>query len=396
MEYLPGGDLYSLLQNLGSLDESAAKIYSLQIVHALKYLRENGIIHRDIKPDNILISNKGHLKLTDFGLSFIGMFNRQLPVDDQKIESNSYVGTPDYVAPEIILARPHTFTCDLWSLGALIYEMLCGVPPFHRSTESETRQMIVSGQWPKREAIEYHELSDEAIDLISKLLKVNPEERIGAKNIDEIIQHPWFSDVDENAEAPFVPELNSEEDTDYFLCRDKVTELNDSDIMEDMNSDLQKNENSPNFSRKRKVRRRSQSFVEALPFYQNNSNSELGENHNNSDIIDSGDNIFINNNGIPKSEDDIDDDNNMEKVSDDYRLSGFQSMSIKTLAAANIQLSENYKRRRMSSGLISSIMERNDLQQLSGKKLDKNKKTGSFSNHQMDMIQVESILKGNE
>lgn len=375
MEYLPGGDLYSLLQNLGSLDESAAKLYVLQIVHALKYLRENGIIHRDLKPDNILISNTGHLKLTDFGLSFIGMFNRQLPVDDQKIESNSYVGTPDYVAPEIILARPHTFTCDLWSLGVIMYEMLCGVPPFHEATESETRQKIVSGFWNQKEVAEEYDLSDEAIDLISKLLKVNPEERIGAKSIDEIIKHAWFEDVDENAEAPFIPELNSDEDTDYFLCREKTTELNDKDIIDDMNLDIQNNNNNiknePNLNNRlkgnnRKIRNRSQSNLEVFPqFHENDTqNNSLNNNSNSLEIA---------------------------------ALPGFQSISVRTLAADNIRLSENYKRRRMSSGLMNYIIEKNDFEQLTGSKLDKNKKPGSFSNNKMgDLLLIENIVKDNQ
>lgn len=372
MEYLPGGDLYSLLQNLGSLDESPAKLYVLQIVKALKYLRENGIIHRDLKPDNILISNTGKLKLTDFGLSFLGMFNRQLPIDDQKIESNSYVGTPDYVAPEIILARPHTFTCDLWSLGVIMYEMLCGIPPFHRATESETRQMIVSGLWPQQEAAEEHELSDEAIDLISKLLKVNPEERIGAKNIDEILNHPWLVDVDENQEAPFIPELNSDEDTDYFLCRDETTELNDIDIIDDMNLDAQNIEiNKNKINQKKRIR--SQSNLEAIPHFHNNKNDTNNNSQNDSGISSS--NSIVN---IPEA----------------VHLSDFQSMSIKTLAAQNIKLSESYKRRRMSSGLMNYLIEKDDYEQLTGSKLDKNKKPNSFSNNKMaDLIDFEKILK---
>lgn len=372
MEYLPGGDLYSLLQNLGSLDESPAKLYVLQIVKALKYLRENGIIHRDLKPDNILISNTGKLKLTDFGLSFLGMFNRQLPIDDQKIESNSYVGTPDYVAPEIILARPHTFTCDLWSLGVIMYEMLCGIPPFHRETESETRQMIVSGLWPQQEAAEEHELSDEAIDLISRLLKVNPEERIGAKDIDEIINHPWLADVDENAEAPFIPELNSDEDTDYFLCRDQTTELNDIDIIDDMNLDAQNNETSKIKNQKKRIR--SQSNLEAIPQFNRN---KIDVNTNNSQ----------NESGISSS-------NSIVNVPEAVHLSDFQSMSIKTLAAQNIRLSESYKRRRMSSGLMNYLIERDDFEKLTGSKLDKNRKPNSFSNNKMsDLIEIEKILK---
>lgn len=246
MEYLPGGDLYSLLQHLGSLDEDTAKVYTYQIVNALKYLRENGIIHRDLKPDNILIAKNGVLKLTDFGLSFLGMVNRRVSNapnsnfssnlneepksnDTQLVTSNSYVGTPDYIAPEILMNRPHSFAVDLWSLGVIIYEFLMGEPPFHGDTEKETHERILRGRY----YIDDEDMSPESIDLISKLLKLNPDERIGGKDINEILNHPWLRGVN-SAKAPFKPELNSKEDTNYFECRYELSEQDDKDILQDM------------------------------------------------------------------------------------------------------------------------------------------------------------------
>lgn len=229
-EFVPGGDLYSLLSKVGSFDEDTAKIYTLQILNAMKYLRENGIIHRDIKPDNILVAVDGKLKLTDFGLSYMGMVDRHLA--NEGVQDNSIVGTPDYIAPEILLNRPHSFAVDYWSLGVMIYEFLIGTPPFHGSTETETNMNILSGYYEYEEDVE---LSDEAKDLISKLLILNPEHRLGAKNIEEIINHQWFKGINiETATPPFIPELTSTTDTDYFEQRYTFSVGNESDILEDI------------------------------------------------------------------------------------------------------------------------------------------------------------------
>lgn len=233
MEYLPGGDLYSLLQKVGTIDEDNAKIYILQIVHALGYLHSQGIIHRDLKPDNILISKEGDLRLTDFGLSYVGLFNRNsISNSTTVVKSESIVGTPDYTAPEIIMGLPHSFSVDFWSLGVILYEFLTGVPPFHGADEGETHQLILRGR------IEYHEeddVSDTAKDLISKLLVLQPNNRLGVNGIGEITGHPWFSGIDlSTATPPFIPELNNELDTDYFDQRYQFAEKDDSDIIADL------------------------------------------------------------------------------------------------------------------------------------------------------------------
>ena len=233
MEYIPGGDLYSLLDSLGSLDEETAKIYTMEILDALKYLRSNGIIHRDIKPDNILVTAKGYLKLTDFGLSHLGAFDRQVLLSDPNLaSSSSFVGTPDYTAPEIIINKPHTFTADYWSLGVMLYEFLMGSPPFHADTEKETHTNIL------RCKVDYNALADEGfshdvIDLLKKLLVVDPNERLGYRSIDDIINHPWFKGVD-TRNPPFIPELKASSDTEYFSQRYTFKDEDDSDILEDI------------------------------------------------------------------------------------------------------------------------------------------------------------------
>lgn len=215
MEYLPGGDLFSLLQNVGSLDEDSTKTYTAQIIKALEYLHKSGIIHRDLKPDNILVDINGKLKLTDFGLSLYGSYDRTI-TDDNK----SIVGTPDYLAPEVILSQPHSFTADYWSLGVVVYEFLVGTPPFHRETESATFAQILSGKFDDSYLDKF---SPEVKDFIHKLLDVDQKKRLGANGINEIMSHPWLKDLDwdhiDDLEPVFVPEQKDKYDVDYFTER---------------------------------------------------------------------------------------------------------------------------------------------------------------------------------
>jgi serine/threonine protein kinase len=236
MEFLPGGDLFSLLQNLGILDETTARTYTAQIIAALQYLRSQNIIHRDLKPDNILIADNGMLKLTDFGLSFLGVVDRGIK-DDSIATSDSVVGTPDYIAPEIVLSQPHSFTADYWSIGVMLYEFLCGVPPFHAETEKATFANIVRGE-PRFDRLE-EAISHEAVDLITKLLVVDPHARLGANGIEEIQAHPWFANIDwtaiETLEPPFIPETKPDEpSTEYFQQRYTFGSHADDDIVDDI------------------------------------------------------------------------------------------------------------------------------------------------------------------
>ncbi|XP_020571518.1 probable serine/threonine protein kinase IRE4 [Phalaenopsis equestris] len=147
MEYLNGGDLYSLLRKVGCLDEDIVRIYIAELVLALDYLHSLGIIHRDLKPDNILIANDGHIKLTDFGMSKIGLINSAIhmsttisgpaPLDSsestqqgRRESQGSAVGTPDYLAPEILLGAGHDYAADWWSVGVILFELITGIPPF--------------------------------------------------------------------------------------------------------------------------------------------------------------------------------------------------------------------------------------------------------------------------
>lgn len=270
MEYCPGGDLYSVLQNIGTFPEDKALLYTAEVVEALEFLRKKNVIHRDLKPDNILVARNGHLKLTDFGMSAFGIFDRSVTSSDQTASQGtssssseqesinsverrdshdsikngysstvSLPGTPDYIAPEIILQQPHTFTADYWSLGCIIYELLTGIPPFHGDTPETTFANVVKGVYDEALLLSY-DVSDEAVDLIRKLLTRDPKKRLGSKSINEIKQHPWFSNqgIDWNhlldMEPPFVPQLENEEDTSYFEERYAMSNDDEKDIREDI------------------------------------------------------------------------------------------------------------------------------------------------------------------
>lgn len=233
MEYLPGGDLYSLLQKVGSFDEDTARIYSYEIFSALKFLHSRGIIHRDLKPDNVLINAAGVLKLADFGLSYIGVLGRQANTPNLA-KASSLIGTPDYMAPEIILDQSHTYTVDYWSMGVIIYEFLFGCPPFHGETEQETHTNILRGQIDFSDS---EDLSPESIDLIKRLLQQDPKRRLGTNGIDEILSHPWFASIDPNdIKSPFIPQLGSAEDTQYFEQRYDLSQNDNNDIVQDISA----------------------------------------------------------------------------------------------------------------------------------------------------------------
>ncbi|KAF9646002.1 kinase-like protein [Thelephora ganbajun] len=259
MEFLAGGDLMTMLIKYDTFSEDVTRFYIAECVLAIEAVHNLGFIHRDIKPDNILIDKDGHIKLSDFGLStgfhkqhdssyyqrlldsangvsspttaaqsarnsvMVNAIHLTMSSKDQiatwkanrRKLAYSTVGTPDYIAPEIFLQKGYGNECDWWSLGAIMFECLVGYPPFCSETTHETYQKIIN--WSHYLVIpdDVH-LSREAEDLIRRLI-TSPDRR---SSVEQIKKHPFFYGVDwvsiRNIEAPFIPRLRSITDTSYF------------------------------------------------------------------------------------------------------------------------------------------------------------------------------------
>ena len=238
MEYLGGGDLMTLLIRKNVLSEVESKFYIAECILAIESIHKMNYIHRDIKPDNILIDNKGHIKISDFGLSKMAEITPTTEVLDkleedsrhkQKIEQRaefrrnrklaySTVGTPDYIAPEIFSRNGYSECVDWWSIGVILYEMLVGYPPFYAEKPADICHKILS--WQKYFVIPRDaRLSSQASDLIRRLVCEAPI-RLGNGGAHEIKAHPFFNDIDwktiRNTTAPYIPHLASEVDTSNF------------------------------------------------------------------------------------------------------------------------------------------------------------------------------------
>jgi len=187
IDYKEGGDLYERFRKLRRFSEAEAKFYIAEVILALEYLHSKDIIYRDLKPENVLIDSEGHICLTDFGTS--------KSLKDEQKETNTFIGTCDYMAPEIIKSTEYGKAVDWWSLGVFIYEILVGVTPFCCKSNDENKIMENILNKPVSFPVKNVILSAEAKDLITKLLEKDPEMRLGAK---EVKEHEWFSDIDWN------------------------------------------------------------------------------------------------------------------------------------------------------------------------------------------------------
>ncbi|KAK9721624.1 Serine/threonine-protein kinase MRCK gamma, variant 2 [Basidiobolus ranarum] len=224
MEYAPGGDLFSLLAKRDEpiLDEEAARFYIAEIILAVADLHVMGYVHRDIKPNNILIDRAGHIKLADFGSCIkLGPLN--------KVTSSISVGTCDYISPEVLQAQEgnrdgYGQECDWWSIGIVLYEILQGDPPFYSESVPETYSKIMRHQ-EELQFLDEIPISAVAQDLIRSLL-CGKDTRLGKNGVEEIKNHPFFNDFEwDNIRLrtpPFIPALESAHDTANFLPLEDV------------------------------------------------------------------------------------------------------------------------------------------------------------------------------
>lgn len=289
MEFLPGGDMMTLLIKFDIFAEDMTRFYIAECVLAIESIHQLNFIHRyyiflitsDIKPDNILLDQNGHIKLTDFGLSTgfhkthdAGYYQRIMSTQSsQKSKSMansatresinltlsrkdkisswkknrralvkiyiynkaySTVGTPDYIAPEVFYQSGYGKECDWWSIGAIMFEMLVGYPPFCSDSNQETYKKIINWKDTLLFPDDIH-ISSEAEHLIRRLL-CNADQRLGRYGADEIKAHPFFKGIDwvniRKMQAPFIPALKSMTDTSYFPTED----LNDIPDIQSMGS----------------------------------------------------------------------------------------------------------------------------------------------------------------
>ena len=211
-EFMQGGDMFFHMHDANEpFKMDRVKFYVMELVLALDFLHKNNMVYRDLKPENILLDIKGHIKLTDFGLSKI--------LETEGDKAYTICGTPQYLAPEVILKKGYDKAVDWWSLGCVMYEMLTGKLPFPIRKGIKLSRRIYQHEvdYPKK-------MDNNAKDLIQKLLIIDPNARLGSgpEGGEKIKHHPFFKGInwknvqDRKVKPPFIPKLKKETDLKYF------------------------------------------------------------------------------------------------------------------------------------------------------------------------------------
>lgn len=209
LAFVNGGELFHHLQREGKFEINRARFYTAELLCALECLHGFNVIYRDLKPENILLDYTGHIALCDFGLCKLNM------KEDDK--TNTFCGTPEYLAPELLLGQGYTKSVDWWTLGVLLYEMLTGLPPYYDENTNEMYRKILQDplQFPQ-------DMDRDAKDLLSKLLNRDPTKRLGANGAAEIKSHRFFETIDwrrllqKKIQPSFRPNVLNAMDTKHF------------------------------------------------------------------------------------------------------------------------------------------------------------------------------------
>jgi len=212
MDFATGGELFYHLRSRGRFDEDTARFYAAQVLLAIEYMHNNNIVFRDLKLENLVLSERGHIQVTDFG------FAKEL--DDSR--TFTLCGTPEYLAPEIIRGTGYGLAVDWWALGVLLFEMLAGYSPFYSESPLEIYKNILRG------SVRFSScMSETAIDLLKGLLSRSASQRLGTihNGVSELRSHPFFASIDwetlTTRTAPIIPNVNGKGDTKYFKIEDE-------------------------------------------------------------------------------------------------------------------------------------------------------------------------------
>jgi serum/glucocorticoid-regulated kinase 2 len=210
LAFVNGGELFHHLQREGKFNETRSRFYAAELLLALEHLHSFNVVYRDLKPENILLDYTGHIALCDFGLCKLNMGSDET--------TNTFCGTPEYLAPELLSGHGYTKCVDWWTLGVLLYEMLTGLPPFYDENTNEMYRKILSDplRFPD-------EVGPEARSLLTKLLDRDPSRRLGVNGAQEIKDHPFFARhidfkklLQKKIPPPFKPSVASAIDTSNF------------------------------------------------------------------------------------------------------------------------------------------------------------------------------------
>lgn len=210
LPYTNGGELFHHLQNEGRFSEERSRFYAAELLCALEHLHSFHVIYRDLKPENILLDYNGHIALCDFGLCKLNM--------SESDRTNTFCGTPEYLAPEILLAKGYGVQVDWWTLGVLLYEMLAGLPPYYDENHEIMYKKILS------EPLRFpSDMGSDARDILRGLLTRDPSQRLGVNGAEEIKRHPFFAKhidwrtlLQKKIQPPFKPSVTSAIDCSNF------------------------------------------------------------------------------------------------------------------------------------------------------------------------------------